>query len=157
MLYSRKTKSIPLPLKIPAAGVLLFGLYACTRNLPVGLLFVAAAIVILTLHDGVEIDFAAGRIRQYWGLGGLKFGKWEALPAPHRLTLVPVRHTYVVGGSRTGSTTSYQQGNFQVRLYPEESNDHYVVATGAYEPAKADARLLSDHFGVVLEDFTARQ
>jgi hypothetical protein len=40
MLYQRKTKTIPLPLGIPAVGVLLFGLYACTQNLVVGLLFV---------------------------------------------------------------------------------------------------------------------
>jgi hypothetical protein len=63
----------------------------------------------------------------------------------------------VVAGSRTGSTTSYQQGNFEVRLHPQESNDHYVISTGGYESAKADARLLSEHFGVVLENFTARQ
>ncbi|HEX8529658.1 MAG TPA: hypothetical protein VF646_06530, partial [Cytophagales bacterium] len=68
MLYRRKTKTVPLPLKMPAAGVLLFGLYACTRNLPVGLLFVGAAVVMLTLHEGVEIDFAQGRIRLYWSL-----------------------------------------------------------------------------------------
>ncbi len=155
MLYSRKTKTIPLPIKLPAAGVLLFGLYACTRNLPVGLLFVAAAAVVLTMHDGVEIDFAKGRIRLYWGLAGLKFGKWETLPAPGRLTLVPVRHTYVVAGSRTGSTTSYQQGNFEVRLYPEGSVDHYVVAAGTYATAKADAALLSSHLQLVHEDYTA--
>jgi hypothetical protein len=155
MLYSRKTKTIPLPLKIPAAGVLLFGLYACTRNPIVGLLFVAAAVVSLTMHEGAQIDFAQGRIRQYWGLAGLKFGRWEALLAPGRLTLVPVRHTYVVAGSRTGSTTSYQQGNFEVRLYPEGSVDHYVVATGAYATAKADAALLSNHLKLAYEDYAA--
>jgi hypothetical protein len=155
MLYSRKTKSIPLPLKLPAIGVLLFGLYACTRNLPVGLLFVAAAAAILTLHDGVEIDFAKGRIRLYWGLAGLKFGKWETLPAPGRLTLVPVRHNHVVAGSRTGSTTNYQQENFEVRLYPEGSADHYVVASGTYATAKADAALVSSHVKLVYEDYSA--
>jgi hypothetical protein len=155
MLYSRKTKSIPHALTIPSAGVLLFGLYACTRNLPIGLLFVAAAVVMLTLHDGVQIDFAKSRIRLYWSLAGLKFGRWEALPAPGRLTLVPVRHAYVVAGSRTGSTTSYQQESFEVRLYPEGSADHYVVSAGAYAPAKADAALLSSHLKLVYEDYNA--
>ena len=154
MLYRRKTKTVPLPLKMPAAGVLLFGLYACTRNLPVGLLFVGAAVVMLTLHEGVEIDFAQGRIRQYWSLAGLKFGRWEALPAPGRLTLVPVRHTHEVAGSRTGSTTTYRQDCFEVRLYPEGSADHYVVATGTYATAKADAALVSEHVRLLYEDYT---
>jgi hypothetical protein len=154
MLYQRKTKTIPLPLGIPAVAVLLFGLYACTQNLAVGLLFVAVASVTLTLHEGVEIDFASGRIRLYSGLAGLKFGRWEALPAPGRLTLVPVRNTYTVFGSRTGSSTSYAQEAFEVRLHSRSSSDHYVVSTGTYETAKADAVVLSSHLKLAYEDFT---
>jgi hypothetical protein len=152
-MYQRKTKTIPLPLKIPVVGVFLFGLYACTQNLLVGLLFVAAAGVLLTIHEGVEIDFSTKRIRLYWSLIGLKFGSWEALPAPGRLTLVPVRNTYTIYGSRTGSSINYQSRAFEVHLYPEGSRDHYIVSVGTYEDAKADAQILSRHFQVMAEDF----
>ncbi len=155
MLYQRKTKTIPLPLGIPAVGVLLFGLYACTQNLVVGLLFVAVAAVTLTLHEGAEIDFATGRIRLYTGLAGLRFGRWDALPGGGRLTLVPVRNTHTVAGSRTGSTTTYAQEAFEVRLYPQGSPDHYVVASGTYQAAKSDAAFLSNQLKVTYEDFVA--
>ncbi len=156
MLYQRKTKTVPLPLRIPIVGVLLLGLYACTQNLAVGLLFVAIAAAALTLHDGVEIDFTQGRIRQYWGLAGLKFGAWETLPAPDRLTLVPVRNTYTVFGSRTGSSTRFEQRACEVHLYPRGSTDHYVVSTGAYDAAKADAATLSRQLELAFEDFAVR-
>ena len=152
-MYQRKTKTMPLPLKVPVVGVLLLGLYACTQNLAVGLLFVTIATLALTLHDGVEIDFAPGRIRQYWGLAGLKFGAWETLPAPDRLTLVPVRNTHTVFGSRTGSSTQFEQRAFEVHLYPRGSADHYVVSTGTYDAAKADADSLSKHWELAYEDF----
>jgi hypothetical protein len=155
MHYQRKTKTIPLPIKLPAIGLLLFGLYACTQNPPVGLLFVAAASVILTVHDGVEIDFAGGRIRLYWSLAGIKFGAWEALPGADRLTLVPVKYTHTVYGSRTGSSATYAQQAFEVHLYPRGSRDHYVVSTGTYEAAKANAAFLSERLKVTYEDFTA--
>ncbi len=156
MLYQRKTKTVPLPLKIPIVGVLLLGLYACTQNLAVGLLFVAVAAAALTLHDGVQIDFVQGRIRQYWGLAGLKFGAWETLSAPDRLTLVPVRNTYTVLGNRPGSSARYEQRAFEVHLYPRGSADHYVVSTGTYDAAKADAGSLSRHLELAYEDFTVR-
>lgn len=156
MMYRRKTKTMPLPLRIPVVGVLLLGLYACTQNPAVGLLFVAVAAAALTLHDGVEIDFANGRIRQYWSLAGWKFGAWEALPAPDRLTLVSVRNTHRVFGSRTGSSTRYEQRAFEVHLYPQGAADHYVVSTGTYGAAKADAALLSDHWKLAHEDFAVR-
>jgi hypothetical protein len=156
MLYQRKTKTIPLPLGIPAVIVLLFGLYACTQNLAVGLLFVAAAAVTLTLHEGVEIDFAKGQIRLYSGLVGLRFGRWDALPRAERLTLVPVWNTHTVAGSRTGSSTTYDQEAFEVRLYPQGSADHYVVAAGTYESAKSDAAFLSSHLKLACEDFTGK-
>jgi hypothetical protein len=154
MPYRRKIKTIPMPLRIPAFGVLLFGLYACTQNLPVGLLFVAVATVVLTFHDGVEIDFANKRIRQYSGMAGGRFGSWEALPAADRLTLVPVRKTYTVYGSRTGKSADYRQQTFEVHLYPQGSPDHYVVSAGTYEAAKTDAEFLSGQLQVVSEDFT---
>ncbi len=154
-MYQRKIKTIPLPLRIPTLGVLLFGLYTCTQHLPLGLLFVAVAGVILTIHDGVQIDFSTKRIKLYWSLAGLKFGAWEALPAPDRITLVPVRHTFTVYGSRTGSSTNYQSLAFEVRLYPKDSSDHYVVSAGVFNAAKADAEFLSNHLELVYEDFTA--
>lgn len=155
-MYRRKTKTMPMPLKIPVAGVLLLGLYACTQNLAVGLLFVAVGTAALTLHDGVEIDLENGRIRQYWGLAGLKFGAWETLPAPDRLTLVSVRNTHTVFGSRTGSSTQFEQRAFEVHLYPHGAADHYVVSTGTYDAAKADAALLSNHWELACEDFAIR-
>ena len=153
MLYRRKIKTIPRPLQIPAAVVFAFGLYACTQNLPVGLLFTAVATVTLTIHEGVEIDFAAHRIRLYWSLAGLRFGTWEALPTPERLTLVQVQKTHTVYGSRTGSSVDYQQQTFEVNLYPQGSGDHYVVSAGTYAAAKADAQMLSSQFQLIYEDF----
>lgn len=153
-MYRRKIKTIPAPLKIPVLGVLLLGLYASTQNPAVGLLFVAVAAVALTLHDGVEIDFSRQRIRQYWGLAGLRFGAWDALPAVDRLTLAPVRNTYTVFGSRTGSSTSYREQAFEVHLYPQGSRDHYVVSVGGHEAAKADAEFLSGHLQIIHEDYT---
>ncbi len=156
MRYQRKTKTIPLPLRILAVEVLLFGLYACTQNLALGLLFVAIAAATLTVHEGVEIDFAKQRIRLYSGLAGLKFGAWEALPAPQRLTLVPVRYTYRVYGSLTGSSSRYGQRVFEVHLYPQNSAGHYVVSTGTYDSAKANAAFLSRHLKLNYEDFTVQ-
>jgi hypothetical protein len=143
MRYQRKIKTIPMPLRIPAVGVLLLGLYACTQNPPVGLLFVAISLVTLTFHEGVEIDFTDKKIRLYSGLAGIRFGSWEALPAVDRLTLVPVRKTYTVYGSRTGKSADYRQQTFEVHLYPQGSPDHYVVSAGTYEAAKTDAEFLS--------------
>ncbi len=154
MHYRRKIKTIPMPLRRPAFGVLLFGLYACTQNLPVGLLFVAVAAVTLTMHEGIEIEFSGKRIRIYTGVAGLRFGSWHGLPGVDRLTLVPVRKTYTVYGSRTGKSADYRQQTFEVHLYPPGSRDHYVVSAGTYDNARTDAEFLSRQLQVINEDFT---
>ena len=154
MHYRRKIKTIPMPLRVPAFGVLLFGLYACTQNLAVGLLFVVVAAITLTTHEGIEIDFSGKRIRIYTGVTGIRFGSWHGLPDVDRLTLVPVRKTYTVYGSRTGKSTDYRQQTFEVHLYPQGSRDHYVVSAGKRDAAKADASLLSEQLLVLHEDFT---
>ncbi len=118
-MYQRSIRALPLIVKIPAGLVLALSVFALTQKLLIGLLFMLVSLFALTFQEGIQINFTERKIRVYTGLFGLKAGKWDALPAVERLTFVPVRNTYTVYGSRTGSSATYEEDVFEVRLYPD--------------------------------------
>jgi hypothetical protein len=133
--------------------MLLVGIVVITKILLLGLFLILSALFFLTQTEGLEIDFANQRIRIFSGFFGLRFGKWEILPAIERITLVPVTTKYTMTG-RTNLTTEAAVYNVQVRLYPQGSEDYYIASMGELASAQSDAVVLAWQFGLDYEDYT---
>jgi hypothetical protein len=151
--YLRHTKLTFARALIPAIVMILVGMVVLTKVLLLGILLILVALFALTLTEGIEINFANYRIRIFSGFFGLRFGRWETLPAIDRITLVPVNQKYTMTG-RTNITTEVSKSYVQVRLYPQDSADYYIASMGKLTSAQSDAELLSRQFGLTYEDFT---
>jgi hypothetical protein len=151
-VYLRKTKPTFTNALIPAIAILLVGMVIMTKILPLGLFLILSALFFLTLTEGLEIDFANHRIRIFSGFFGLRFGKWETLPAMERITLVPVTTRYMMS-ARTNLTTEAAIYNVQVRLYPQGSEDYYIASMGKLASSRSDALFLSQQFGLAYDDY----
>ncbi|MDO1446916.1 hypothetical protein Q0590_11665 [Rhodocytophaga aerolata] len=151
--YRRRTKPIAVNAYIPAVVMILAGVVLLTKFVFAGLLFIVIALFALTLTEGLEIDFTNQRIRIFSGFFGLRFGTWEPLPVMERITLVEViqKHSLM---SRTNLTTEIPVSYAQVRLYSQGSTEYYVASYGKLASSRADAHILSKHFGLRYEDYT---
>ncbi len=152
-VYLRRTKPTFTNALIAAIAMLLVGLVIMTKILLLGLFLILCALFFLTQTEGLEIDFAHHRIRIFSGFLGLRFGKWETLPAMERITLVRVTTKYTMS-SRTNLTTEAAVYNVQVRLYPQGSEDYYIASMGKLASAQSDAVFLSQQFSLTYDDYT---
>jgi hypothetical protein len=151
--YVRKTKPAFTNALIPGWVLLLAGMVVLTKFLLAGLLLMLLAIFALTLTEGLEIDFTGQRIRIFFGVFGLRFGRWESMPPIERITLVPVQVKYTMTG-RTNITTEVMATYAQVRLYPQGAADYYIASMGKRSQCESDAGLLASRFGLECEKYT---
>jgi hypothetical protein len=151
--YVRKTKPTFTNALIPGLVLLLVGIVVLTKILLVGLLLVLLALFALTLTEGLEIDFINRKIRIFFGVFGLRFGRWEHLPIMDRITLVPVQVKNTMTG-RTNLTTEVTATYVQVRLYPQGARDYYIASMGKLSQCESDADLLARQFNLTCEKYT---
>ncbi|QHT69510.1 hypothetical protein GXP67_24125 [Rhodocytophaga rosea] len=152
-VYVRKTKPTFANALIPAIALIIVGIVVLTKIILLGLLLIVLGVFALTLTEGLEIDFTRRRIRIFFGVFGLRFGKWDMLPEMGRITLVPVQVKNLMTSS-TNLTTEATATYFQIRLYPQGSAEYYIASIGKLNSCQTDATLLSGCFGLTYEDYT---
>jgi hypothetical protein len=52
-----------------------------------GITIAGILLIAITLKEGITINFQTGKLKKYWSLYWLKFGKWNELKSPEKLSL----------------------------------------------------------------------
>ena len=84
--------------------MILIGLGVLIFKSVFGIVVLLAGVAIVFLHYGILIDFEENKYKEYWGLLGLKFGKWQNLPPLEYISLTKSRFSQEIG-LRAANTT----------------------------------------------------
>ena len=114
-------------------------------NWVIGVLFGSLSLLVISVREGIIINFQKKRIKYYWGVLGLKFGNYEDLPKFNRVTVSP--QIKQVKGRKEAS-----RSRFEVRLWFREFNDYIIAFTGNHLASAEKARLLSKSLRIQFVD-----
>ena len=114
-----------------------------------GIIVVLAGILIVFLHYGILIDFEESRYKEFLGLLGLKFGKWENLPHLEYISLTKSRYSQKVGLRAANTTLEgvLYKGNLRINdqeriLVIQSPGKDKVLKKLKYLAKKLDLRVL---------------
>lgn len=115
------TQAFPIGPRTYLKGLLpvLLGLLCLARNehVVVGLALTVVGLVLATSYQGLELDVASQRYRQFHWLLGLRLGSWQRLPKAVRVVLKP--HSDILTrstGSRNGSSRTGRYAHLTLLL-----------------------------------------
>ena len=104
-IFSQKTERFfPAGLIFGGFLMILIGLGVLIFKSVFGIVVLLAGVAIVFLHYGILIDFEENKYKEYWGLLGLKFGKWQNLPPLEYISLTKSRFSQEIG-LRAANTT----------------------------------------------------
>ena len=91
------------------------------RVLGVGVGALILGLVIVSSYGGTLIDFTQQRVKEYFSVGGYKFGEWTALPAI--LTVKVISTSYISTNTPNGisPTLSGRVTDFKTLIYSNAS------------------------------------
>ncbi|MDN5214788.1 hypothetical protein QQ020_22100 [Fulvivirgaceae bacterium BMA12] len=160
--YVQKTERF-FPEGLVFGGILmiLIGVGALVIKPLLGIILLPAGLSVVFLHYGILIDFEQKRYKEYWGLLGLRFGKWKVLPPVTYISLTKSRFSQQMGLRGATSTMRGVLYKGNLRLDDEEKilviqsgKKEKVLQTLKYLATKMDIKLLdctgSDHIWVEL-------
>ncbi len=161
-IYARKTERFfPEGLVLGGILMILIGAGALVIRPLLGIILLPAGLSIVFLHYGILIDFQQKMYKEYWGLLGLRFGKWKVLPPVAYISLTKSRFSQEMGLRGASSTVKGVLYKGNLRLHDEEkilviqsAKKEKVLQTLKYLAAEMDLKLLdctgSDHIWVEL-------
>ena len=104
-MFSQKTERFfPAGLIFGGGMMILIGAVVLVIESILGILILLVGVCIVFLHYGLLIDFKENKYKEYWGLMGLKFGKWQNLPPIAYISLTKSRYSQQIG-LRAANTT----------------------------------------------------
>jgi hypothetical protein len=141
--YTRSTgRLFPLPALALSFVFFLLGLMAVIQGFFPAMFLLLAGFTGLFLKGGFELDIENMEYRQYWGVPGMKFGKWKKLPQPDKLTITTSVESYsnnlVMGGAQT--TSSSISSNLNIKI---NERKRIVASSGKYGMVMEDACTLA--------------
>jgi len=122
-------------------------------NAFIGTLFLLLSLLIVSGNEGVSFNFPKKKLRYYWRIFGLKFGKWEKIPPLEKINIVPVTKT-TQASSYSGKIAIFKAQKYQIRLYYSEYNDYILAFEGNYKHAKAHVAVFSRHLKLKVFDYS---
>ena len=149
-IFSQRTERF-FPTGLIFGGILmiLIGTGVLIVKPAIGLLILLAGVSIVFLHYGVLIDIQAKVYKEYWGLLGLKFGKWQELPPIEYLSVTKSRFTQQIGLRAANTTLKgvIYRGNLRInehdRILLMQSTEKEKVLTELQNLARElDVKLL---------------
>ena len=118
----------------------------------IGVVVLLGGIAIVFLHYGLLIDFDEHKYKEYWGLLGLKFGKWEDLPPVEYISLTQSRFTQQIGLRAANTTLKgvLYRGNLRIN----EQEKILLLQSHKKDEALKQLKYLAKRLGTKLLDCT---
>ena len=161
-IYSQKTERF-FPAGLIFGGIIMIfiGTGVLIFKSIFGVVILLAGISIVFLHYGLLIDFEERKYKEYWGLLGLKFGKWTHLPPLDYISLTKSGFTQEIGLRAANTTLKgfLYKGNLRINeheriLVIQSRNKDKVLKHLMHLAKKLDLKLLDctnpDHVWVEL-------
>ncbi len=151
--YQASLHMLTLPVKLVVCVIGVF-LISISTNYWVILSFVILCLTLLTVHEGIILDFEKKRLKLYIGLWGIKLGKWESMPTYCRLTLVQTTGNRRLHSKQAMRTYDYSEKSYELRLYDTGSHAYQIASKGTKSNVRKKAEQLSLVTHLAIEDFT---
>ena len=147
-VYSEKTQDF-FPTQIIWFGwaFVAGSLVIAYTNWVIGALFGSLSLLVVSGREGLMIDFRKKKLKYYWGVLGLKFGKFEDLPAFGRLTVSPKIN--LIRGKKMAS-----KRKFELRLWYKDVQDFTLAFTGKHADCIEKGRFLSKNLRIPMADLS---
>jgi len=104
------------PIGFILVGIVLIvvGLTLLANLNPFGLLALPAGLFIVFGQDGLKIDFARSRKKEFISLFGIRFGSWKSL---HQMKYVEIKPGGINSGASLGGMASVSSTTFAYKVY----------------------------------------
>lgn len=125
------------PLQFIFIGIVLIpsGVVLLSSNLMLGVSFMLFGTLTLTSFQGVEIDTAAKRYREYNSYYFIKTGSWKAYQQAEKLYINPVKTSQQL--SSQASTSSFKGRAFNAYIKFDNDEKFLLASDKAYEKVEA--------------------
>ena len=157
-MYNRRIKSIFPPGSKISAGLILivgivsvyYGLQGDSGYLVIGIIIMLISLLMILGMKGISIDIPGKRYRLYWGVPGIKFGKWQGLPEIEKV----VHEIHVEGHSyhRQGAANILSgREKYGAYLKYKDSRRRILASLNNSIKAEEDGRWLAEQLGIPFE------
>lgn len=152
-LFSQKTERFfPVGLVFGGIMMILIGTVVLVIESILGILILVVGVCIVFLHYGILIDFKENKYKEYWGLMGLKFGKWQNLPPISHISLTKSRYSQQIG--LRAANTTLQGFLYRGNLRINERESILVIQSPRKEKVLGRLKQLAKKLNIGLLDCT---
>lgn len=156
-VFSRSTgRLFPPPITILSVLIGIAGVVALIQGVWLAVIPFFFGFVGVFLSQGCEVDIAKKVYRYYWGLPGMKSGKWKNLPPIDKLTITTDKQVFssnlTMGGAQMHSTNVTFNLNLKIN-----NRDRIIAASGPYKQMLQDAELLADLLQLDILDCSTKE
>jgi hypothetical protein len=117
--------------------------YSLERVLAVGIGALIVGIIIISSYDGTLIDFTRKRFKEYFSIGGYKFGKWLALPDILKIKVISTSYLSSNTPNGISPTLSGKVTDYKTVIYSNSSIPVFSFKYSTLDNAVTHARRLA--------------